>query len=115
MNVLDVEDQARRYVGEGGFPGDATNAYFNVAMNLGDEAAEQLIKPARTYENYLREVKCKGNPDLVDAILRATDPAKVTLFDVYIGRINTVLQNVPGAKDREYMIRPILEKLKVLV
>lgn len=114
-NLADIEAAARQYIGEKGIGADAVNAYFSISMNLGDAEAMHLMKPARTYADYIRNVKAANNPAVADAIIRLSDSERVAQFDDCVRRMNEVLADEGTAAEKAAKINPILDELEDII
>ena len=107
---LSPEDLARRYLGEAGLPGDASNAYAHVPIGLGNPN----MRPARTYEDYIRNLKFARNPEAANAVMRLSDVAKVQQFDALIARLNEEIKKNSTVEAQSAAINPILGELEKL-
>ncbi len=111
MSQQAIDEAASLYVGPSGMPGDATNAYFATAMNVGDVDAAHLLKPARRYADYIRNVKFAKNPKMAEGVIRFTNKDLMAKFDDAIERMNAIVKGSarPGKKKEE--VSAILDEL----
>lgn len=112
LTMFDLEQAARAYVGERGFPGDAWNNFFVTQLNL-DEWSR--IKPIETYAGYIRKIKCENNQALADAIIKDTDPLLVVQHNLIVKQINEVIGDGVKTQEQADAIQDLLDKARTLI
>jgi hypothetical protein len=112
--MVDLEQAARSYVGDGGLPGDAWNNFFVAQLHLDDEWPKK-IKPIETYAGYIRKIKCEHNQPMADAIIKATDPSLVAQHDKIVEQINKIIGDGVKTQQQVDAIQGLLDEARTLI